>query len=425
MSILTSFLGLLKKDPATDGADTFNIETMLNENWDKIDTAVSNLDTEKADAAALEMETQARQENEGLVENADGELSSICYAQNRIIIGETVTFNLGGLSPDGLKFLYGTAGSAVVYFRNTTWDTDTDASSITLPSAISQLIVMDSIALGIYHPTGTVYAMSVTESGLELLNTTTGLSFNTLSTLTSGVGMKDCINYLLFSAYNSADYTVRVFKVNKTTGVAAQVCIAMTFTSVPGGYGFLPYGDEILVVANGWTTPATVWDGKLLRITADGTITTLKSFGGATTRMYAKTCAIDTVNDVLYLYGNTDGYPPYTLHRISLGTNEEISNTTLSTAITNLWWYKGCLLYGTSMNFVVDPITGVITPLPNTPVGCTGFTVAGTGIALTNSASYLLTEDFFENNMLLGFLNGAPVRYIVKDKFVRFGGVYE
>ncbi len=33
----------------------------------------------------------------------------------------------------------------------------------------------------------------------------------------------------------------------------------------------------------------------------------------------------------------------------------------------------------------------------------------------------LLTSPY----MLLGFLNGAPIRYIVKDKFVRFGGVYE
>lgn len=35
----TPNLGLYKKDPIADGNDTFNIETMLNENWDKIDTA--------------------------------------------------------------------------------------------------------------------------------------------------------------------------------------------------------------------------------------------------------------------------------------------------------------------------------------------------------------------------------------------------
>lgn len=37
MASKTQQLGLLKKNPTTDGSDTFNIETMLNENWDKLD----------------------------------------------------------------------------------------------------------------------------------------------------------------------------------------------------------------------------------------------------------------------------------------------------------------------------------------------------------------------------------------------------
>ncbi|MDG0792764.1 hypothetical protein OMP38_19215 [Cohnella ginsengisoli] len=41
MAIFTSILNLLKKNPATDGADTFNIQTMLNDNWDKIDAALA------------------------------------------------------------------------------------------------------------------------------------------------------------------------------------------------------------------------------------------------------------------------------------------------------------------------------------------------------------------------------------------------
>ncbi|MGG3281731.1 hypothetical protein [Paenibacillus solani] len=40
MSSNTPNLGLLKKDPMVDGNETFNIETMLNENWDKVDEAV-------------------------------------------------------------------------------------------------------------------------------------------------------------------------------------------------------------------------------------------------------------------------------------------------------------------------------------------------------------------------------------------------
>lgn len=36
----TPNLGLYKKNPLTDGSDTFNIETMLNQNWDKIDQEI-------------------------------------------------------------------------------------------------------------------------------------------------------------------------------------------------------------------------------------------------------------------------------------------------------------------------------------------------------------------------------------------------
>lgn len=52
MSSNTDNLNLLKKNPTTDGADTFNIDTMLNENWNKIDAAIgklSNLTTTEKD----------------------------------------------------------------------------------------------------------------------------------------------------------------------------------------------------------------------------------------------------------------------------------------------------------------------------------------------------------------------------------------
>lgn len=35
----TNFLGLLQKDPVADAKDTFNIQTMLNDNWEKIDAS--------------------------------------------------------------------------------------------------------------------------------------------------------------------------------------------------------------------------------------------------------------------------------------------------------------------------------------------------------------------------------------------------
>ncbi|MGG4341019.1 phage tail protein [Paenibacillus lautus] len=58
MASNTPNLGLLKKDPMVDGNETFNIETMLNENWDKVDEAVGqvledlgNIDVELPDAS--------------------------------------------------------------------------------------------------------------------------------------------------------------------------------------------------------------------------------------------------------------------------------------------------------------------------------------------------------------------------------------
>ena len=43
MSSYTDFLSLLKKDPVADAADTFNIKTMLNDNWDKLDSFAASV----------------------------------------------------------------------------------------------------------------------------------------------------------------------------------------------------------------------------------------------------------------------------------------------------------------------------------------------------------------------------------------------
>lgn len=44
MASNTPNLNLLKKDPVTDRDDAFNIQTMLNDNWDKIDAAMGQVD---------------------------------------------------------------------------------------------------------------------------------------------------------------------------------------------------------------------------------------------------------------------------------------------------------------------------------------------------------------------------------------------
>lgn len=52
MSTSTPNLGLFKYDPNTDGAQTFNIQKALNENWDKVDAAVKNLSSAAEYSAA-------------------------------------------------------------------------------------------------------------------------------------------------------------------------------------------------------------------------------------------------------------------------------------------------------------------------------------------------------------------------------------
>ncbi|WP_136603673.1 pyocin knob domain-containing protein [Paenibacillus dokdonensis] len=54
MASNTPNLGLLKKDPATDGNETFNIKTMLNDNWDKIDEAVGGIKVNVPDASTTQ-----------------------------------------------------------------------------------------------------------------------------------------------------------------------------------------------------------------------------------------------------------------------------------------------------------------------------------------------------------------------------------
>ncbi|GIP54436.1 phage tail protein [Paenibacillus vini] len=82
MASNTPNLNLLKKDPVTDGNDTFNIRTMLNENWDKIDAAVGevreelqdieipNASLNKAGIVQLSNETSGSRENVAATEKA-------------------------------------------------------------------------------------------------------------------------------------------------------------------------------------------------------------------------------------------------------------------------------------------------------------------------------------------------------------------
>ncbi|WP_411552304.1 phage tail protein [Paenibacillus lautus] len=106
MSSNTPNLGLLKKDPMVDGNETFNIETMLNENWDKIDEAVGqvredlgNIDVDIPEASLTEKgivqlssATNGTRENVAATEKAvkDAALQAKSYTDQQIsLVTET------------------------------------------------------------------------------------------------------------------------------------------------------------------------------------------------------------------------------------------------------------------------------------------------------------------------------------------------
>lgn len=97
MSSNTPNLGLLKKDPMVDGSETFNIKTMLNDNWDKIDEAVGNINIPDASLTTkgivqLSNATDGNREDVAVTEKAvkDAALQAKSYTDQQIsLVTET------------------------------------------------------------------------------------------------------------------------------------------------------------------------------------------------------------------------------------------------------------------------------------------------------------------------------------------------
>lgn len=155
MASNTENLNLLMKNPSTDGADTFNVQTMLNENWQKIDN------------------------NAGTVAQT---LANILKPTTPPIIGLPPS-----TTPDGMFQALGNTGELHVW-RKTVVTAAEIPAGYTLGSAEANVVIAEiNNGYGNYEVTiayGT--SVSVLDSGIASVSGTT--SFNTLGILTWGDG---------------------------------------------------------------------------------------------------------------------------------------------------------------------------------------------------------------------------------------------
>lgn len=133
MASNTPNLNLLKKDPLTDGNETFNIQTMMNDNWDKIDTAVkkvqddvANIDPDIPDASTtkkgiVQLTSATNSTSETLAATAKavktvadaslpktgGTVTGLVALQN----GADITGSLSLNSDNGVPLMMGRAGN--------------------------------------------------------------------------------------------------------------------------------------------------------------------------------------------------------------------------------------------------------------------------------------------------------------------------
>lgn len=141
MASNTENLNLLMKNPSTDGADTFNVQTMLNENWQKIDNNAGTV--AKTLANILKPTTPPLI---GLPPSAtpDGMFQALGNTGELHVWMKTVTtaeeipagYTLGAETNTKLCYMYYTEGMSVSYASSVSID---DAGNVSLvsPSSIS------------------------------------------------------------------------------------------------------------------------------------------------------------------------------------------------------------------------------------------------------------------------------------------------
>lgn len=160
MASNTPRLGLYKKDPIADANDTFNIQTMLNDNWDRIDQNVETITGAQA---------KANQAEQNAKNYADQKVSAISFpvqSVNNKTGAVTLTASDVGASPTGHTHTF-----AEITSKPTTLSGYgiTDAIPTSQKGAANGVASLDG---GAKVPTTQLPAASTTQAGIVQLNDT-------------------------------------------------------------------------------------------------------------------------------------------------------------------------------------------------------------------------------------------------------------
>lgn len=143
MASNTTRLGLLKKDPVVDGNDTFNIKTMLNDNWDAIDANVETITgaQAKADAAKAAAISAAATDatSKAATAEANAKAASIPLSQKGVANG-VATLDSGAKVPLTMQTSFISRGSTT--FSGTSNGTIGEVFTKTIPLGVNANLVM-------------------------------------------------------------------------------------------------------------------------------------------------------------------------------------------------------------------------------------------------------------------------------------------
>jgi hypothetical protein len=219
----TSRLGLYKVNTATDGSDTFNIDTMLNNNWDKIDENVATLDptTKKIPTTQL----------------ADGTTSAKGIVQLNSATNSTSTTQAA--TPSAVKMAYDKANTAQTDITNhkndmvshvTQADKDNWNAKETPNGAQTKADTAKQAAIDWAKGLGFGETAKVI-SGSTDLNTMKTSGFYGLSSVTNGPAGQSGSLLVLVIAYNTSYVRQLAFDLDNNAQMYWRTCNNGSWTS--------------------------------------------------------------------------------------------------------------------------------------------------------------------------------------------------